>query len=351
VADCDVLLVRSVTRVDDALLEGSPVRFVGTATAGTDHVDTQALERRGIAWASAPGCNADAVVDYVLTAMFMVAQERPDWLGDGPVGVVGFGHVGRRLTGRLRGMGFAVLVCDPPVRDAMTPPHEAFREFLEVLATCKVVTLHVPRTATPPYPTVHMIDASSLACMRSDALLIHTSRGSVVHDAALQTWLANGDGAAVLDTWEGEPELRWSLLDGDSGVRLATPHIAGYSLEGKVRATAMLHDALARFADRGRWFDPADVLGDPGCAPLPVDLSGCSGRDSALARIFHAACPLAADDAALRGIVRLPVDQRPAAFEALRQGYRFRRQFSHYRVLDLRGDLVEAVQAAGFRSV
>ncbi len=306
----DALLVRSVTRVDAALLAGTHVRFVGSATAGFDHVDVDALTRAGITFAHAPGCNARAVVEYVLAATLGHADLR------GPVGVVGFGQIGRRLTTALRRLGFEVWVCDPP-RAESGDTAEDFLSLPALLERCKTVSLHVPRVRSGVHATARLLDAKGLQRLQNGALVINTSRGDVLDNAALHAWLDAGRGEAVLDVWEGEPNLRWPLLS-HPRVRYATPHIAGYTAEGKARGTAMLHAAFCEHFGLVASFDPHSVLSD--AAPLPADADA--------AEVLRAVHPLRSIDTATRALPEQPEPLRPAAFEALRRDYVFRRELS-----------------------
>jgi erythronate-4-phosphate dehydrogenase len=340
-ADADVLLTRSVTRVDAHLLEGTPVRFVGSCTAGIDHVDLDLLRARGIDFAHAPGCNARAVAEYVVTALHAAWRRAPAGTPLGPIAVVGFGAVGRRVTRMLRALGHRVRVCDPPLHDRLDAgldrcePGIAGEDLLsldETLSGARAVTLHVPLEHAGEHPTLHLVEASRLRTLEPGALVVNTSRGGVIDDAALETWARTGRGRAILDVWEGEPALRWSLLEGaPSPVALGTPHVAGYTLDGKARATAMVQHALAGWLGRAPTFEPEHVLGPPGATPLAPDLtpSVADGRD-ALARCLLAACPLHADDARLRALLRRALPQRTAAFEALRRTYPLRHPIAHF---------------------
>ncbi|MCR9162048.1 MAG: 4-phosphoerythronate dehydrogenase [Nannocystaceae bacterium] len=320
--DADALLVRSVTRVDAALVEDTPLRFVGSATAGIDHVDTDALRAGGIAFAHAPGCNARAVVEYVLAATLGWSELR------GPVGVVGHGQIGRRLTAALRRLGLEVWVCDPPRAEA-GDGQERYVELNVLLERCHTVTLHVPRSRGP-HGTHHLIDEAALARLAPGSRVINTSRGDVVDNVALHRWLDAGRGDAVLDVWEGEPALRWELL-AHPGVILATPHIAGYTAEGKARGTAMVHAAMTRIFDDLPRFDPARVL--------PPRVAPPEATPEATLRALH---PLRETDASLRALARRPEASRPGAFESLRRGYRLRREVPH----DAAGPLADALRWA-----
>ncbi len=332
-AGTDVLLVRSVTRVDEALLGNSPVRFVGSATIGTDHVDRAYLDEAGIPFAHAPGSNAQSVVEYVLAALLAMSVRRGAVLREETVGVVGCGHVGGALASRLEALGVRVLRNDPPraaTAEAAGRPHD-FVPLATVLAAADVVTLHPPLTRTGPHPTHHLVGASELAAMRPGALLVNASRGAVVDNAALRDALEAGRiGGAVLDVWEREPTPDPGLL---RLAAVATPHIAGYSLDGKVAGTAMLHDALAAWLGAPVTWDAERVLADeaaslPPLAPPDPALPEAAYLD-ALARQAY---DLRADDARMRALLDLPASEHGAAFHRLRRTYPRRFGWARHRI-------------------
>ncbi|MCX4239549.1 4-phosphoerythronate dehydrogenase [Paraliomyxa miuraensis] len=344
-ASADALVVRSVTRVTAELVQGTPVRFVGTATAGEDHIEREALESRGITVANAPGCNAQAVAEYVVSALAHACEHRVS-APPGPVGVVGLGHVGRRTVRALRALGYDVMVSDPPLaerRAAKLPIHdpdpslanmaryERLSSLDALLDSSFVISLHVPLVFGGPNPTWHLFDAARLSRLRHGQLLLNTSRGGVVDDGAMVHWLGQGSGRAVLDVWEGEPRLRPELLDPSAGLVLATPHVAGYSLEGKVAATRMVHEALCRFLGRPPDFDGRAVLGPRGTHALRCDHPDAAHDWRPWVR---AAIPIRDDEAALRATMQQPVGERPSAFEALRRGHRLRRELSAFSIPD-----------------
>lgn len=204
-ADVDALLVRSVTRVDHALLEGTPVRFVGTCTIGTDHLDLDYFAEAGIAWSSAPGCNARGVVDYVLGAVLALAERSGADPAQRTYGVVGAGQVGGRLVEVLRGLGWQVLVCDPlrAVRE-----EGDFVDLEEIVERCDAISLHTPLQRDGAHATWHLLDAERLRRLRPGCWLINASRGAVIDNAALKAHLQAGvDLQVVLDVWEGEPQV------------------------------------------------------------------------------------------------------------------------------------------------
>ena len=228
VADSQALFVRTRTQVDSALLHGTRVRFVATATIGTDHLDIPYLEQQGIAWASAPGCNAQAVCDYVEEAISQFENGKT-------LGLVGCGHVGSKVKAMAERRGMRVLVSDPP--KGMHLPLE------QLAAEADVITFHTPLTRTGAFPTYHLCDAAFLSHWQPRTLIINAARGGVVDEEAL---LQSGLPCAI-DTWEGEPDINRDLL---RHAWLASYHIAGYSLEGKINASQMVLDAFCRFFQR-----------------------------------------------------------------------------------------------------
>lgn len=254
----DVLLVRSVTRVDRALLEGTPVRFVGSATIGTDHVDRDWLAGNGIGFAHAPGCNAMAVVEYVLQALLGWCERdgREPWTLS--LGIVGVGNVGSRLAAAATALGIRVVVSDPP--RLARGDRLAWRcASLEEVLDADVVTLHVPLTTRGTDATHHLLGAPALARLGPEQLLINTSRGPVVDNQALSERLMRTDApACVLDVWENEPRVPRALME---RVWLGTPHVAGYSHEGKLRGSWMLYRALGEYLGRPRTVPPLPLVG------------------------------------------------------------------------------------------
>ncbi|MCM1111485.1 MAG: 4-phosphoerythronate dehydrogenase [Clostridium sp.] len=243
VADADALIVRTRTRCDEALLGSSRCRIVATATIGTDHIDLGWAASRGIAVASAPGCNAPAVAQYVAGAV--ATWYPPAAMRRLTLGVVGYGHVGQIVERWARSIGMRTLLCDPPLEQGGYPRQFCSHE--TILRQADIVTYHVPltRAGESPCPTFHMFDSVAAAEMRGGQSLINAARGPVADTAALVGAIRDGKLLhTAVDCWEGEPEVSRELL---SLASIATPHVAGYSLQGKMRATRMAVDAVARF--------------------------------------------------------------------------------------------------------
>lgn len=323
----DVLLVRSVTPVGPALLEGSQVRFVGSATIGTDHVDRAYLRCSDIAFAHAPGANAGSVVEYVLAALLELAVRRKESLRGKTVGIVGCGNIGGQLARRLPALGLRVLKNDPP--RAEREGAKGFLPLADVLEQADIVTLHVPLSAEGDHPTYHLIGSDELCRMKDDAWLLNTSRGAVVDNEALKAALAEKAlAAAVLDVWEGEPTPDPDLV---RRTALATPHIAGYSYDGKVAGTIMLYRALVEHLGLSERWDYETAL-----APRTEEALALTAPDPALPeaiwlhRLVKQMYDIAADDMRFRKLLECSPAEQGAYFSRLRKDYPRRRSFSRH---------------------
>jgi erythronate-4-phosphate dehydrogenase len=325
VEQADVLLVRSVTRVDRELLEGSKVRFVGTCTIGTDHLDLDYFQQAGITWSSAPGCNARGVVDYVLGSLLTLAEIEGADLTQRTYGVVGAGEVGGRLVKVLQGLGWKVLVCDPPRQAAEGGDYVSLEQIIE---QCDVISLHTPLTRRGAQPTWHLFDEKRLNQLKPGTWLINASRGPVVDNRALrQVLLQREDLQAVLDVWEAEPEVDVALAE---LCVLATPHIAGYSLDGKQRGTAQIYQAYCAFLGQAPQVSLNDLLPAPWLAQ--VALSGDTDPAWALAMLCRGVYDPRRDDADFRRSLVGSVSEQRAAFDGLRKNYPSRREIDGLQV-------------------
>ncbi|MCQ4264423.1 4-phosphoerythronate dehydrogenase PdxB [Stutzerimonas stutzeri] len=321
----DVLLVRSVTRVDRELLDGTAVRFVGTCTIGTDHLDLDYFEQAGIDWASAPGCNARGVVDYVLGSLLALAELKGEPLAQRRFGVVGAGEVGGRLVEVMRGLGWDVRVCDPP-RQAREVG--GFVPLDEVLAECDVISLHTPLDMSGDWPTFHLFEQKRLSKLRPGAWLINASRGAVVDNAALRDLLLQRpDVEAVLDVWEGEPQVDVAL----AGLcRIATPHIAGYSLDGKLRGTAQVYAAFCAVRGLEPVIELAQLM--PGAPLTELTFAASAKPTDLLTTVCRAVYDPRRDDADFRRSLLGDEAQRRAGFDLLRKQYPLRREIDGLKV-------------------
>lgn len=327
----EVLLVRSVTRVDADLLKGSRIRFVASATIGTDHIDLRFLEAAGIPFAHAPGSNADSVADYVVAALLRLSTRRGRRLRGLKAGIIGCGEIGGRLARRLAALGMTILLNDPPLSDRMEREGRAhgFFPLREVLSDADLVTLHVPLETAGPYPTAHLIGEDAIRRMQEDVWLINTSRGPVVDNEALKRSLQErgGPGALVLDVWEGEPSPDAELV---RLADIASAHIAGYAADAKLRGTWMLYRSLLQFLeddDPGPEMPSAQAGMTHEIRLMPPDpqLSAEEWFDLLVRQMYD----IGRDDAALRELAESgAVDGR--RFAALRRDYPVRREFSAF---------------------
>lgn len=313
----DVLLVRSVTRVDASLLAGTPVRFVGSATIGTDHVDLAWLQAQGIRFAHAPGCNAVAVAEYVLQAVVDWLLSRGRTPESSSIGIVGCGNVGTHVARLMRALGLGVVCCDPP-RARAGHQDEDWQPLAAALA-CDVVTLHVPLTNNGVDATRHLLGQTELAAMGAQRLLVNTCRGSVVDQQALLSLPAHQRPQLVFDVWEQEPRISVEVF---RLVRSGSPHVAGYSVEGKWRGTAMVCEAL------GDW---AGV--ELAAAPAPAQPRQWTAAVETLADVLsllRSRYDLRRDHQALAAVL---VDAEPAAgFDRLRRDYPSRYEMAGVQV-------------------
>lgn len=322
VRDADALIVRSITRVDQALLAGNQVRFVGTCTIGVDHVQQDFLQQQGIRFASAPGCNARSVVEYVVAALLELEATRGLDLQGRSIGIIGLGNVGSRLKPVCEQLGLRVLACDPPLQAqgmaGLVAPDEAWQ--------ADIVTLHVPFSRTGPHATEYLGNHARLSALAPNAVLINTARGGVVDNRALSNVLRErSDLSAVLDVWEGEPLVNRELA---SQVDIATPHIAGYSHDGKVRGTWMIYAALCEFLGQPVTVAEQDLI--PPQLNVTLDFSAMNGSDAPVSArdVVRRIYSIADDDSALRASLQQERELRAQAFDLLRKHYRVRREFA-----------------------
>ncbi|MGZ0720721.1 4-phosphoerythronate dehydrogenase PdxB [Kluyvera cryocrescens] len=338
-SDADALMVRSVTKVNEALLGDKSIKFVGTATAGTDHVDQAWLQQAGIGFSAAPGCNAIAVVEYVFSALLMLAERDGFALTDRTVGIVGVGNVGGRLQKRLEALGIKTLLCDPPRAD--NGDAGDFRALDELVAQADVLTFHTPLYKEGPYKSLHLADEALIRRLKPGAILINACRGPVVDNAALLACLEEGqDLSVVLDVWEPEPDLNLALLE---KVDLGTSHIAGYTLEGKARGTTQVFEAYSQFIGQPQEVALSSLLPAPEFGH--ISLHGSLDQPT-LKRLVHLVYDVRRDDAPLRKVAGIPGE-----FDKLRKNYLERREWSSLTVECDDADAAALLQQIGFNAV
>jgi len=321
--DAKALVVRSITNVNKDLLDGTPVKFVGTATIGTDHIDVQYLDDHNITFTDAKGCNADAVTEYVFTALINIAVKYGITLAGKTMGIVGVGNIGTRVARYAHELGLSVLKNDPPLQ-RKTGSSE-FVPLDEVLKA-DFITFHVPLNKGGEDNTIHLLDKEKLELIKEGTVLINASRGPVVDNTALQDIISRKKIYTVLDVWENEPELNISLLN---KVEIATPHIAGYSLEGKVNGTKIIYDALCRFSGFKNIWVPEMPAADFNI--IEYNAAGDIAED--LNNMFSEVYDIRHDNKELKKMLWMPENERASYFDTLRKNYPLRREFLNYKVI------------------
>ena len=322
VKDSDVLIVRSITKVNQELLSNSKIQFVGTATIGTDHIDLNYLKSNKIAFADAKGCNADSVAEYVFTVLFKVASEEKISLRDKTIGVVGIGNIGSRVVRLAESFGMRVLKNDPPLeRKGIGKNYVTLDKILEA----NIITFHVPLNKEGIDKTYHLINQERLNRINSGTIIINTSRGPVIDNCALLEEIYKRNLNLVLDVWENEPSINTKLLE---KVKVGTPHIAGYSFEGKVNGTKMIYDALCKHLKIETDWQP--IL--PKIEQTELKIPQAKTDEEKLYRLFSSIYNLEKDDKKLSEISTYSGDEQPKYFDRLRKEYPVRREFSNYTV-------------------
>lgn len=327
VKDADALIVRSVTKVNAALLSGSKVKFVGTCTIGVDHLDQHYFDEHEITWSSAPGCNANSVVEYVYAAL---CHLNINWL---PVkfGIIGCGNVGGLLYKRLKAQGVDVRCYDPNLTPAQNPDLTS----LEDVLACDVISMHTPLVTVGSFPSFHLLGRKELLQLKPGAVLINCGRGPVIDNQALLEVLNERDDLhVVLDVWEPEPDISLELLD---KVLLGSPHIAGYSYDGKLNGTEMIYQAFCRHIDSAPQVSLQQLV-----PPLENNSLSVSNTVLQSGHVFNIAQDLikqvydiVADDARLRDLARNACAGKTnfaEGFDDLRKHYPKRREFHNYQV-------------------
>ena len=341
--DADALLVRSVTNVDEQLIKNSPLSFIGTCTAGADHLDHHYLSQKPITFTNAPGCNAISVVEYVIAALDVLAERDGFDIRQRKVGIVGKGQVGDRLYRTLEQFEVEVYANDP-----LCEPDDnvRFMPLDELIQCCDVICLHTPLTTAGEYPTRHLIDKGKLSAMKSGTILVSAGRGPVIDNAALKAVLEGGKQlSVVMDVWEFEPEVDPDLV---KLVDIATPHIAGYSLDGKIRGTEMIYRSFCQHFGL-----PARVrLG--AVTPIPavkkIGFTDSAEPARACSTAIRTVYDIRRDDAQMRKLSKLADAERRQEFDRLRKDYAERREFKTLSVLFNNTDVKvrERLAALGF---
>ncbi|WP_372949498.1 4-phosphoerythronate dehydrogenase PdxB [Mariniphaga sp.] len=338
VKDADAIVTRTRTKCNRELLEGSKVKFITTATIGYDHIDTEYCKQAGIEWTNAPGCNAESVNQYIASALFSYSMKNRFDLKDKTIGIVGVGHVGSKVARLCETIGMKVLLNDPP-RERFEGP-EQFVSLETIQKEADIITFHVPLNLKGEDATFHLVDETFLQNLNKKPLLINSCRGEVFDSAAIKNALKTGAVSGfIADCWENEPEIDLELLE---LVDYGTPHIAGYSKDGKANGTKMSVQAISRFFNLGidNW-EPENV-------ELPekttIEIDGNQRREySILAEAVLSTYDIETDDEALR--------ENPHLFEKLRGDYPVRREFGSYTIKakNIENETLEKLIRFGFK--
>jgi len=317
--DAEALIIRTRTKVTKELLAGTPVRFIATATIGYDHLDIRYMKKQKIYWTSAPGCNSSSVTQYMASTLVRLAQNRHFSFNNMTLGIIGVGHVGSKVARMAKSLGFRVLLNDPPRQ--RKERKKDFISLRQLIAESDLVTLHVPLNKKGRDKTLGMVNRNFLNSMKKGAILINSSRGPIVDEQSLKEVLKNGYlSGAALDVWNNEPYIDRELLQ---MADIATPHIAGYSVDGKANGTAMSVRALSRFFGfpLQEWF-PRN-LPAPEEPVIRIDNTRLNHQE-AISFAIHHTYPIEHDDKNLR--------ENPDIFEKLREDYLVRRESANYSV-------------------
>jgi erythronate-4-phosphate dehydrogenase len=318
-AGADALLIRTRTKCTESLLKGTGIKFIGTATIGFDHIDTRYCKKNKIFWTNAPGCNSSSVQQYMAAALLKMASEFRFRLRDKTIGIVGVGNVGSKVEKFARLMGMNVLLNDPP-----RERKEGGRNFVKlgtILYESDIVTLHVPLNIVGEDLTYHFFDEKTFKKMKKGAWFINTSRGEVAETGAIRKTLYSGKlSGSILDVWENEPDIDLDLM---SGTFLATPHIAGYSTDGKANGTSMVINSLSRYFNLPlkNWYP--DNIPEPRNPVTTISCSGKTDQEIVMEAVFHT-YNIDEDNIRLRF--------SPSDFEKQRGEYRLRREFPAYTI-------------------
>ncbi|MGK9477743.1 4-phosphoerythronate dehydrogenase [Melioribacter sp. OK-6-Me] len=321
--DADVLLVRSITKVDKNLLEGTKVKFVATATIGTDHIDQDYLRKNGIQFADAAGCNAYSVAEYVISAITEIFFRNNVSFHNSTLGIIGYGNIGTKVDAFARSLGIDTIINDPPLK--RKSGDEKFKSLQEAL-DCDIITFHVPLNKGGLDNTIHLLNENNIKNIKDGSLLINSSRGPVVDNIALKNVLKhNKRFYAVLDVWENEPSIDRELLN---IADIATPHIAGYSYEGKLNSTLFVYNKFCEYIGVEKTWKPDYLSLQNNLIKPPQTENNVELMKYILNNIYD----INEDSIKLKEGIKLSDEQFPRYFDDLRKNYKIRREFFNYKI-------------------
>jgi len=317
--NAEILIVRSITNVNENLLKNSKVKFVGSATIGLDHIDTDYLKRKNIFFCNAPGSNSFSVAEYVITALLSLAIKYNFKLSDKSIGVIGHGNIGKKVDSLCKAFGMKVLLNDPPLKK-MTGNKQYIP--LKDILKADIISLHVPLNINGMYKTHHFLNEKNLKRIKQNSLIINTSRGSVISNDDLLEALINKNLISVLDVWENEPEINIDLL---KQVDIGTPHIAGYSTDGKMNGTKQIYSELCKFLNKkNNW-----LLLEPKKKNKKINFNKKNTLEESIFNIIKKTYDIDYDNKSLKKSLL----SKENIFDKLRRDYRERREFFNYTVL------------------
>ena len=333
VKENDVLIVRTVTHFDEKILKDSNVKLICSATIGFDHIDTDYCDANNIAWRTAPGCNAGSVEQYITASLICMAQKNNFDLKDKTIGIVGVGNVGNKVARVCKLLGMKVLLNDPPRQE--TENSELFVDLVTIQENADIITFHTPLFKDSNYPTFHLANEKFLEGLNQKPIIINSSRGGVVDNQALKDALKSGAvSGAIIDTWENEPNIDRELLE---LVDIATPHIAGYSADGKWNATKMsLYTINDVFNLKKETIKLIPIIEPKNNV---VDLSSCEEDKQIAYAVLQTYNPL--DDSKL-------LKQKPEDFYYFRSHYPLRREYKAYTIINVNKKNMPLIQNLGF---
>lgn len=335
VKDADTLIVRTVTHFDESVLKGTAVKLICSATIGYDHIDTAYCDQNSIAWTNAPGCNSGSVQQYIVSVLITMSRKKGFNLTDKTIGIVGVGNVGKKVAKACELLGMKVLLNDPP-RQAK----EGDRNFVSlqtIMNEADIITFHTPLTKQGEYKTYHLADAGFFSSLKKKPVIINSARGAIIDTNAIKAALNKGEiSGAVIDCWENEPDIDLEYLN---MADIATPHIAGYSADGKANATRMSLAAIADFYGMSK--EPVSLVKEPAPANPVIDMDKYAGSDN---RVYDAILETydPADDYSR-------LINAPASFKKLRNEYPLRREYPAYSIVNATNEEKDILNRLGFQ--
>lgn len=335
IKDAGTLIVRTVTHFDESILKGAAVKLICSATIGYDHIDTAYCDSHGIAWTNAPGCNSGSVQQYIISVLITMSRKKGFNLKDKTIGIVGVGNVGKKVAKACEILGMKVLLNDPP-RQAK----EGGKDFIglqTIMDEADIITFHTPLIKEGEYKTYHLADADFFSSLKKKPVIINSARGGIIDTNAIKTALRKGEiSGAVIDCWENEPDIDLEYLN---MVDIATPHIAGYSADGKANATRMSLAAIADFYHLSK--GPVSLVKEPEPANPFVDTNKYADSDN---RIYDA---ILETYNPIEDYSRLIND--PASFKKLRNEYPLRREYFAYNIVNATSGEADVLSRLGFK--